>query len=402
MDVIMNMNMDTDTITVKVGDDDEHQIKIKHIIGSKVIMDVLTCSGVTNEPIPIGVTDDSWFEYMSFLNDHTFSISALKVIDYLDNVEQARLWTKYYCGQIFKDKYKQRQQKQHNECKQEKEKERKEGKEEEKVKFTSYTKYEIQYLINIIMVNTGYDSAELLPVRYLTNFDMIVKRMISNQGMMSKGDVMYLVMYYNSKFNDSYRFIEVTPILDNISQELLQVLITNKFILMSTDGSVIHCRPDIILQQFIPAFRPYKMLSNRTAKDMTNSYRYTLTDGVSYISPRVAGYYSDIKTITISEKTALIITSDNDIYTKQTSNLSYYIVGCQSTKYYDNKYLMKSNNNYNPNSQYKPNIGFQTGVKLNDYTVLSYNVPSLYDRNYYTFLPQEYDPIAKIVYAFSV
>jgi len=66
---------------------------------------------------------------------------------------------------------------------------------------------------------------------------------------------------------------------------------------------------------------------------------------------------------------------------------------------------------YQYNNKYTPNVGYKTGITVTgvnsdnssfQYTVLSYNQPFTYDREYYMYLPYEYDPIANIVYVFSV
>jgi len=39
---------------------------------------------------------------------------------------------------------------------------------------------------------------------------------------------------------------------------------------------------------------------------------------------------------------------------------------------------------------------------VSNYTLLIYNSPTVYDHDYYVFIPHEYDPIAKLIYGFSV
>jgi len=62
--------------------------------------------------------------------------------------------------------------------------------------------------------------------------------------------------------------------------------------------------------------------------------------------------------------------------------------------------------NYQPDNTYEPYVGYQTGITISgqmcDYKLVSYNQPSIYGGNYCLYLPYEYDPIAKIVYAFCV
>ena len=59
-----------------------------------------------------------------------------------------------------------------------------------------------------------------------------------------------------------------------------------------------------------------------------------------------------------------------------------------------------------PVDSYCPGRGFSTGIKIQDprdgdsYDLISYNLMSAYDRDYYLYLVHEFDPIAKVVYAF--
>jgi len=62
---------------------------------------------------------------------------------------------------------------------------------------------------------------------------------------------------------------------------------------------------------------------------------------------------------------------------------------------------------YKQYAKYLPLEGFETGVNIlsrqpGSYKLLSYNKPSTHDRDYYIYLPYEYDPIIKVVYAFCV
>lgn len=141
------------------------------------------------------------------------------------------------------------------------------------------------------------------------------------------------------------------------------------------------------------------------------------------ITERVASYYPNLVTYAVYKHFVYCSDSKPYLYGQYSSELGpsqetiiYFTVTCSDQPQPEleseeelGKLKPKLVNLYSPASKYRPGEGFPTGVKLrgygndnSEYTVMSYNMPLTYNRDHYIFLPYDFDPIAKFVYAFSV
>lgn len=189
----------------------------------------------------------------------------------------------------------------------------------------------------------------------------------------------------------------------------------------SADKSVVYVNDNVLLHE--PPFRYYGQSSELHPSQLLGE--------VKLISPRVAEYYPDITVYELRDGDVNYIYCPNDkphLWTERDPVPDYdwlvpVSVSCQATA--QPGQMRGPLNVYSDVSSYRPGTGFFTGITIKDfvgngdaghvpsdkrhqyryidaYKLISYNLPSTYSRDYYIFLPYEYDPIAKVIYAFSV
>jgi hypothetical protein len=186
-----------------------------------------------------------------------------------------------------------------------------------------------------------------------------------------------------------------------MSNYYIEYFRSNKFILQGHDKQVNILDDNNILRQ-----GDYDYYN----KEDTGPNVVKLLHQAQLISPRIAQYYPHIATYKLSCEN-LIYCPNNKPHIRywkgrgadEPSNIVY--ATCSDEVILGETRLPV--NVYRPNSSYKPRTGFQTGIKINgaeeQYDLLTYNQPFIYyGRDYYIFLPYEWDPIAKLVYAFSI
>lgn len=367
----------------------------KDLVGSQTLKDLLHSQYVSRsdtEAIPIMVDLSDWQNYLMFLFQKTASIAALRVINYLDNLQQAQEWCLH---RSFKIVFAPKSLKQAD-------------------------KESRQELIDIINEITEYLPAQVMPFRLLTNFEEILTRIQAitpGHGVIST-DVTHIVetlfsrriqQYYNEislKEFDSLSFVDVSSLLNNM------------FIFKA---AAVHSNDKKILRQ--PSIDYYI--------NAHDSQVISLHGQVEFISPRIAQYYSNITVYQLIGKNYIYCPNSRPFLeyheTISLRTVDTLDVSCQQQRPEWNKSLPLDV--YTPFSSYRPGSGFATGITLKyhddnsdddgddgdasnnvEYELRSYNEPSTYsrgrvaDQRYptYIFLPYEYDPIAKIVYAFSV
>jgi hypothetical protein len=305
--------------------------------GSRTIQDVLQqytqSNELVNEPIKLFIPLYKWRAYMNFLEYSKPYSDSLYVINYLENLEQARNW--------FYLKYKQ-----------------------------GMSKDEI---LNIINTYTEFVPSDTIPFELTTNITQMLPYLNVKQLPLN-----YIEHIFNTLFTkEQYHLYQETlnyHELSNVSRKLLTDLKSNKFIV----------------------YEPSKRSTYFSSHSILNYGRQT-----DIIPDRIASYYPDIRVYDVNGK---LVTSPNSdtpylVYTEQQyANVSANISWTDNPT----RETFLPVNVYDPNSTYKPRGGYDTGIRVKDEAFFSYNPLSLYNHDYYIFLPYEHDPIAKTTYVFSI
>jgi hypothetical protein len=149
------------------------QLSDTDVEGSKTIENLLNYNSSINEPILINVNLNDWHAYLDFLNDNQADIGALKVIDYLDNLSQARLWCELTYI-LLKKKYENQSKEVYTEG--------------------AINKLILSILSDIIDRYTEFTIGEVLPFKLLSEFEDILQR-IEEQGnkALSTNDIDHIV-----------------------------------------------------------------------------------------------------------------------------------------------------------------------------------------------------------------
>ena len=349
-------------------------LETKDVIGSKTIENLIQyyTGGIVS--VHIGVNLDDWYEYVDFLDYSNPTFAALKVIDYLDNVLQARIWCvlKY---RLLRKQY---------------------GIRDDNIVTNT--------LITIINDNTQFIPEQVLPFDLLLDFDSILHRVKDiNNNKLSVEHISHIVNTLYSPYIAGiyYNLIRLKSIGD-MSVKYIDGIESLKFILQIDNDTFRVIDDEVILYQDDIGYynSDYKSFSLHLLHDAT------------FISPRIAAYYYGIKTYDVRTKNLVYCPNDKPCLKSWTgreideqSNTIY--ASCDVDNIVNNHINIRQPINvYQPNSKYIPYAGFQTNIDIKsrngDYKLLTYNSPSMYDRDYFIFLPYEYDPIAKVVYAFCV
>ena len=446
------------------------------ICGSKTIELLLdTCQADEHTPITIDVFScQDWCEYLNFLKHGVVttsnnlskldkcieydisqtSIATLKIIDYLDNLQQGQQWCKleYKRYTEFKQTRRRRNSIESTNS----------SDSDNSSDCSDYSDDDSYYesaandhwdkmnirdkLVSVINMHTAFNPCQLLPVELLIKFEDVLSSIkVLGDKEISNNFVKHIV---NNLFGGFVKHNYYTTCykrsMNDISKYHIQDLESYKVILKPSSSSSIQLDDyivdnDRILNEYenfyyCNTYSPHQVLLQEC--------------DAKFISKRIAQYYPDIIVDSISDSYLLCPSDKPYLWWKKSERQisTETVITVISVTCYDqpppslqqllnpqqsqhtedtndtNNILLHSkltkpvNTLYCPNSKYKPRDGFQTGIKIKDlsqdgntttncnsyYDVLSYNKPSTYDRDYYIFLPYEYDPIAKVVYAFSV
>jgi len=378
-------------VLVNVQGDVPFDISDKDVAGSKTIENVLQYNNQYNinlhTPIPLGINLDDWYAYQDFLDNDQPSFTSLKVIDYLDNVIQARNWCEL--------KYKSLREQQREQL------------------YSNF--YFVNILTQMIDEYTEFTPKEVLPFELFTSFEWMLTRIKSiGDKELPFNYVNHIVnTLYSRRVASVYHEANGRRIYD-MTAGYIRYLENEGFILKSVSG--------------LTAINHNKVLHEYSSDYYYNNsdlYKVRLKTSAKFISSRIATYYSNINIYDVGCHDFIYCPNDKphlNFWLARDNNepKSIRYVSCQST-IPENYGGREPVHFHSPNSNYKPHDGFQTGIKIKDYTdkydsydvttfddydqqydLLTYNLPSMYDRDYYIYLPYEYDPIAKIVYAFSI
>ena len=443
------------------------------ICGSKTIELLLdTCQSDEHTPITLDVlfSCQDWREYLNFLksdevvivlssldklNKYTTpyeisktSITTLKIIDYLDNLQQGIRWCKLEYERY--EKFKQVCDHNDSSDSDDSADSIDNGDYEDRRRTIHWNKIIIRdILVNVINNNTVFNPCQLLPTQLIIRFEDILSIIkILGDSEITTTFAKHIVdnlfaehisWYYHQtcyKFN-----------MSDISKYSIQDLESRKFIFKPTTtitNPTTNPIPPQTADHIVDNNKVlYKHMSPYHRSDYS-SYQILLQQcDAKFISLRVAKYYPNIIVHPIRD-CYLLCPNDKPYIQKQCSEAqisSDTVINVISVTCHDQpslssplsqKQLSKQqkkdsilshdeshkplNTLFCPNNKYKPRDGFQTGTKIKNqpqnsnintncdtnYDLLSYNKPSTYNRDYYMFLPYEYDPIAKVVYAFSV
>jgi hypothetical protein len=362
-------------------------VQDKYITGSKTIENLLhdTKSPDINQPIPIFVDLYDWGSYLDFLYHDQLTVGALKVIDYLDNLQQARHWCKLEYQFL-------RQQEEHryhiNDTR------------DAMINFINDTNVIRNIMIKTINTYTEFIPDDVLPLEVLNNLETILLH-FKNIGdkevpLEDMRDIIYNL--YSTRISLLYGYL-VNDIkkLDIKTAKDAKFFAKHGFILESADHT------NIVINK-------NQTLSGHSNDNYYNSgdtdMNINLMEDAQSISPRIAEYYENIRTYNNYGKNLIYCPNDKPYLHSRGEQITgrpseIKNLSCKTTQStYD---IIEPVNVYQVNSKYKPYEGFQTNIKIgNEYELFTYNLPSTYSRDYYIFLTYEYDPIAKVIYAFSI
>ena len=360
----------------------------KDLDDSQTIKDLLQSQYVfqsSDEAIPIMVDLTDWRSYLEFLSRNLASEAALKVINYLDNLPQAQRW----CDAKYSDILHHISQM---------------NREED---INNAARKKISELVNKL---TEFLPDQVLPVRLLTTFQDILTRLQSittNADMtLTAQEAKHIVRQLFSEYiYEAYGGL-IKKSLSTKKSNYINYLTSRMFVLKGIDKSTGN----------VPVYKDDRRLLRECEisyyHDCYDSRIIVLSGDAEFISPRVAEYYHNIITYDLEGKNYIYCPADK-------SFLSYYDIlrtgltdtleiTCSTQPVLWSR--LKSIDVYSAASKYRPNQGFATDIKIKhhtddyntEYDLLSYNQPSAYGRDFYIYLPYEFDPIVRIVYAFSV
>jgi len=355
------------------------------IAGSTTITNLLDYSrSAAQQIIPVNVDLNDWYSYLDFLNAGQPTVEALKVIDYLDNVPQARQWCQLW-----------RQQQQTARIDP-----------DEFVITRAVIQDEIdKELITLINKQTEFETNQVIPFRSLQDFNDILARINSPvKEVLTAADAQHIVStLFHDDIVTNYNWVANHGITSLDPKQLHFLLVSNLFIIELEDAyHTVHKSDFSILDR--PPIDYY------TSHD---KYQLQLFNDVELISTRVALHYPKIRTYYVGNRERLLYCPDDKSYLHYSimegTDYDTLAVVCRSTPalQYNADIELIENQSDVSLGNYVPRQGYQTGVKLanqngGNYDVISYNPVSNYGRNFYIFLPYEYDPIARVVYVFSV
>jgi hypothetical protein len=301
-----------------------------------------------NEPIVIDVPLHDWYEYLQFLKTGQASVAALKVIDYLENVQQVRMW--------FFNRYQTHDESENNILK----------------TINDNTVFTMEQIFPIITIKNDIDMIPYLNVPRLPKF--YIERILYRHNFERYKYSTYTELIRNSQFRD-------------ISASLLNKANEWFIITQSLD------QQDIVNSTNIKTHSRINRVNKYIAQYYSNVRFYP---DISVTS----GSLSAFKNLVIygpSDKPYLVEVNPLAA-TDNTQPFLLWTADANSERY-------TPINIYNPNSPYKPyndHTGYNVGTTVDGYSVYSFNPPSVNGRDYYIFYPILNDPISKITYVVSI
>ena len=346
------------------------------------------------EPVHLGINLQSWIDYMNFLYlvsmssgddlvhvaspNSTNVINALHVIDYLDNTSQLRMWY-------------------------------------DLVYYGNVTLANIKLLLN----STNFTLGDIDPFFVTTTIDQMLPYIFDVTELPHAYIDHIIHTLFDDKTYDGYLTSLTCPEYNEI-WKISRSDIRSK--LEYSDSKIVMIKYDTLTT---PSIYRVSRYVNLTSSDFSNNIPKP-----QIISPRIAAHYLT-HPINNSNNFYYVVDGDgkqklvtcqhpNPYLKKYTDRINFFDdsdsesdeLDLQSGKvtYKDFKYYcsdmycnIPAISKLQVTGNYKPFVdGYATTYKIRDYDLLSYNKPSLYERDYYLFLVYEIDPISKIFYAFCV
>jgi len=370
------------------------------VANSTVLTDLISLYG-NSVPIQIGVPLTNWLDYVSTLNSlkavesktaesratesKTLAASkchfrlqteiarsyqrAIAVMDYLDNKEQLGRWYKMVNSQ-----------------------------------------YKISpSQVKVCLKDTCFLLADIgvEPILLTTDIDKFVAD-VKNVGRMSNVYIKNIITtlfggdnVYGSRDNQTY---EVYLTLANLGKNCFHVnnhqTASLGFIVINTKSRVFD---DVYLERFVDP-------------NASGNISLSGTSCLMKISPRIAAYYKAKELLRPQQEQHHYYYIDNGdkedcLCTSKEPNL--YLKEIKRNKLSSMYCFIRGVDNVVINnvideadvadgSGYVPLAAHDTGIKIRDFQIQSYNLSTLYARDYYIFLVCEVDPFAKALYAFSL
>jgi len=239
----------------------------KHIIGSKTIENFLQYCNTgdnvqTQMVIPLNVSLNLWYEYLQFLDDNNDdsyqpTIGTLKVIDYVDNELQAKIWCELYCKQLRNEDW-------------------------------SLATFNNSVLTKIINQNTQFIPQHILPFDLLDTFESILYRVRQlSSTCLQQHYICHIVKTLFSFYitNKHYNITKIKNIID-IPHDNITDMINNKFILQTKIkiGGVETINSNAVL---------YPSTNYYYSTDF-GEYKLNLLGETVFISPRIAVHYDSV------------------------------------------------------------------------------------------------------------
>jgi len=372
----------------------------KDVIGSRTIGELLAFPTVSAlQPIPLEVDLNDWYEYLAYLSDKANktgkagksdkasktnkpdTFGSLRMIDYLDNVTQARQWCQRFWQQ-------------------------------QKANLIGLNSDAVieedigRQLKDILNTYTAFDIDHVAPLSFFHGFTDILARINSPQpDALSADDVKHIVMsLFSKKVIDNYQQIGGRS-LDILEPRLIDISGRSLFIFMSSLGPYIHKVDNAILHD-----PPVDYFSSHA------DFMVHTRGQAAFISERVAQHYPDINLYDVGNREMLIYCPDDKPYvdcaiTLHPNYTQVYVTASLapiSGKVWQSTLVKRCSKQEHPTGNYTPRQGYLTDLKITDneggpdYDLISYNPLSTYGRDYYLLLPYEYDPVIRVIYAFSV
>jgi hypothetical protein len=295
-----------------------------------------------NQPIHLGISTKEWLDYISFLNNETPTLSSLKVIDYLENIDQMRDW------------YHQRLK-------------------------MGESLLRIKQLFN----NTTFMLEDIDPVFKAKTIESMLPYLTHTKEIPTVYIQHIFLTFYNWNLYNIYRLTFDHPDINTLPKRVLNALIEGKFIVKEND-------------------EPYSYYDSNAIFGLpTGQCPNSLKPKI--ISPSIAKVY-DVKVYKEGKQLVTCLGTQypylerqyklDPVYgyeTKQyTLCCSAHDQGIKSLNLYDNTAPTPF-----------PHL-YGTGITIGDTHVFSYNISSSYNRNYKLFLVNENNPIFPAVYTFSL
>ena len=327
------------TIQVLVpGQDEPYYLSESDVEGSKTIEHLRqysTSYGLIDVLVPLV----EWDEYMQFLQTGNPSIPALKVIDYLDNLEQAKTW--------FWNRYESSINNNSNESE--------------------------QQILNIIDNDTSFTLKELFPILSVKDtLDMIPYLNIPH---LPQFYIKHVLDYVYKDYTELNKFPTFSDIPKSVLYETYGYFIIKPLHQQLITATGIP--KDNHIRRYVAQY--YRNIHVHTdlnigISDMRNN---TLLIGPAD-KPYLAGYETH-RGVSESPRVYYNWTDDPQLVN------SYPPLDV-----------------YNPDSPYKPYTGYDTGLTNARSRIYSYNSPTTNGRDYYLFYPILDDPVSMIRYTISI